>query len=133
MTLHDHVNYICKRGFFHVRDLFSLRRFLSEDDTNTAAHAFVTSILDYGNSLLHGISVHLIDKLQVLQNSSTRAIKKRRKLEHISEDIPKTKQRTYGDISFEKAAPELWNSFPNHIRGKSNSKRNKDPFIQNIW
>ncbi len=86
MSLNEHVNYICKRGFFHVRDLFSLRRFLSEDDTNTAAHAFVTFILDYGNSLLHGISVSLFDKLQVVQNSAVRAVKRRRKLDHISED-----------------------------------------------
>ncbi len=86
MTMHEHVNYICKRGFYHVKDLFSLRKFLDEKDTNTAAHAFVTSILDYGNSLLYGISGYLIDKLQVLQNAAVRAVKKKRKLDHISED-----------------------------------------------
>ncbi len=85
MTMQAHVNYICKRGYYHVKDLFSLRKFLDENDTNTAAHAFVTSIMDYGNSLLYGISDYLIDKLQVLQNSAVRAVKKKRKFDHISE------------------------------------------------
>ncbi len=86
MNLHKHINYICKRGYYHVRDLFELRKFLSETDTKTAAHAFVTSIMDYGNSLLYGASVASIEKLQVLQNTAVRAVRKKRKLDHISED-----------------------------------------------
>ncbi len=86
MTLQEHVNYICKRGFYHVRDLFSLRQFLSQKETNTAAHAFVTSILDYGNSLFYGISGYLVDKMQVLQNAAVRAVVKKRKFDKISKD-----------------------------------------------
>ncbi len=86
MTLQDHVNYICKKGFYNVKDLFSLRKFLNEKETNTAAHAFVTSILDYGNSLLYGISVNLIEKMQVLQNAAVKAVVKKKKFDHISED-----------------------------------------------
>ncbi len=86
MTLQEHVNYICKRGFYHVKDLFTLRKFLDQKETNTAAHAFVTSILDYGNSLFYGISGYLIDKMQVLQNAAVRAVVKKRKFDKISND-----------------------------------------------
>jgi hypothetical protein len=86
MTFKDHVNGVCRRGFYHVRDLFSLRKSLNEDDMKTAAHAFVTSILDYGNSLLYGISDYLIHKLQLVQNAAVRAVKHKRKFEHISKD-----------------------------------------------
>ena len=86
MTLQEHVNYVCKRGFYHVRDLFSLRKFLNQKETNTAAHAFVTSILDYGNSLFYGISGYLVEKMQVLQNAAVRAVVKKRKFDKISED-----------------------------------------------
>ncbi len=168
MNLHKHINYVCKRGYYHVRDLFELRKFLSETDTKTAAHAFVTSIMDYGNSLLYGASVASIDKLQVLQNTAVRAVRKKRKLDHISEDrvkihwlpiearikfkillmtwkcihnkapvylqellrivpghrtqyknmltVPKSKNKTHGDIAFGKAAPVLWNALPNELR-----------------
>ncbi len=86
MKLQEHVNYICKKGFYHVKDLFSLRKFLNQKETNTAAHAFVTSILDYGNSLFYGISGHLVEKMQVLQNAAVKAVVKKRKFDHISED-----------------------------------------------
>ncbi len=86
MTLQEHVSYICKRGFYHVKDLFTLRKFLNQKETNTAAHAFVTSILDYGNSLFYGISGYLIDKMQVLQNAAVRAVVKKRKFDKISKD-----------------------------------------------
>ncbi len=86
MTLHEHVNYICKKGFYHVKDLFALRKFLNQKETNTAAHAFVTSILDYGNSLFYGISQYLIEKMQVLQNAAVRAVVRKRKFDKISKD-----------------------------------------------
>ncbi len=86
MTLQEHVHQICKKGFYHVKDLFSLRKFLNQKETNTAAHAFVTSILDYGNSLFYGISGYLVEKMQVLQNAAARAVVKKRKFDHISED-----------------------------------------------
>ena len=31
-------------------------------------------------------------------------------------EVPKTKRPTWGDRAFRKAAPELWNELPNHVR-----------------
>ena len=33
-------------------------------------------------------------------------------------EIPKTKRPTWGDRAFQKAAPELWNELPNHVRNQ---------------
>ncbi len=85
MTMQKHVNYICKKGFYHIRDLFALRKILDEKKTNTAAHAFVTSILDYGNSLLYGMSAYLVEKMQKVQNAAVRAVRKVKKNDHITE------------------------------------------------
>ena len=38
-----------------------------------------------------------------------------RSMKSLNLHLPKTRTR-YGDRSFKKAAPELWNSIPNHIR-----------------
>ncbi len=53
-----------------------MRKSLDEDCTKILVNAFVTSTLDNGNSLLYGINKEYIHKLQVLQNSSARLIKK---------------------------------------------------------
>jgi hypothetical protein len=55
MNLKLHINNICKSGFYHVKNLSSIRNSLDEGSASIAAHAFITSKLDYGNSLLYGL------------------------------------------------------------------------------
>jgi hypothetical protein len=87
MSLETHVKNVCSNGFYHVRNLWKIRKFLSLEDTNIAAHAFVTSKLDYGNSLLGGAKKFLINKLQMVQNAAARAVTRTRKYDHISEKM----------------------------------------------
>ncbi len=47
-------------------------------------HTFMTSRLDYCNALLGGCSAHLINKLQMVQNSLSRVLTRTRKYDHIS-------------------------------------------------
>lgn len=54
------------------------------DATKTLVHAYVTSRLDYCNSLLYGISRELINKLQKVQNAAARLVTGTRKFEHIT-------------------------------------------------
>ena len=61
------VKYAVKR--FLVKQI---RKFLSADSTKTLVHAFVTSHLDYCNSLLYGISKYQVDRLQRVLNSAAR-------------------------------------------------------------
>ena len=49
-----HVTAVCKSSFFHLRDIFKIRRFLSYDTCRILIHAFITSRIDYCNSLLYG-------------------------------------------------------------------------------
>ena len=79
------VKKICKTGYFHLRNIASIRNNINEKDAKTLTHAFVTSVLDNGNSLLNGISKKNMNKLQVLQNSAARVVAKKRKFDHISE------------------------------------------------
>ena len=53
--------------------------------TERLVHAFVTSVLDNGNALLYGINKKLINKLQILQNSTARVVTMKRKFDYISE------------------------------------------------
>jgi hypothetical protein len=78
-----HIKNVCSSGFYHVRNLWKVRKFLS----NIAAHAFITSKLDYGNSLLGGAPEYLIHKLQMVQNATVRVVTKTSKYDHISDKM----------------------------------------------
>ena len=48
----------------------------------TIVHVLVTSRLDYGNAVLFGVNVRLIQKLQMVQNSAARLITQQRRHDH---------------------------------------------------
>jgi len=50
----------------------------------TLAHAFISSRLDYCDSLLFGIGVSMLAKLQTVQNAAARVITGTRKFDHIT-------------------------------------------------
>ena len=53
-----------------LRQLRLVRSSLNEESAKTLVHAFVSSRLDYCNSLLYGVSDELLHKLQVIQNAA---------------------------------------------------------------
>ena len=84
LKMDSQVKSICKAGFYHVKNLWRIRKFLNAEQANIAAHAFVTSKLDYGNALLGGVQKGLIKKLQSVQNAAARVVTKTGKYDHIS-------------------------------------------------
>ena len=68
LSLKSHVNNLCKKNYLHLRNLANIRKYLDKATTETAVHAFISSILDYGNSLLYGVPNAQTKKLQLMQN-----------------------------------------------------------------
>ena len=58
-----HVTSLCKSAYYHLYNLGKVRKCLSRGITEKFIHVFVSSRLDYGNSLLYGINSYLLDKL----------------------------------------------------------------------
>ena len=87
LNLEEHVKNVCKSGFYHVKNLWRIRKFLNQEQANIAAHAFITSKLDYGISLMGGAPKYLIKKLQSVQNAAARVVTKTGKYDHISEKL----------------------------------------------
>ena len=73
VSVDKQVTSICKSASYHLHNIAKIRKFISFKNCETLIHAFVTSKLDYCNSLLSGLSQNQIQRLQYVQNSATRS------------------------------------------------------------
>jgi len=64
----------------------TVRKSLTEDAATTIVHAFVTSRVDYCNSVFHCVSVASVQPLQNVLNVAARIILRKRKFDHITTD-----------------------------------------------
>ena len=79
-----HIGNICNKAFEGLYNIKQIRKFLSNEATKILIHAFVTSHLDYCNSLLSGLPKYQLDRLQKVLNSAARVIYLVPKFNHIS-------------------------------------------------
>ena len=76
---------MCKSTWFHLYTIGKIRSYLSDDQTKSVVHAYVTPKLDGNNALLVGPRrEYLIDKLQLVQNAAAKIITKSRKFDHVT-------------------------------------------------
>ena len=87
LTMRDHVQKICRSSSYQVRLLRVICGSLSIDACTMLVHAFVSSMLDYCNSLLAGISDELVNKLQSVLRSAARLILGKQKFDSVSADL----------------------------------------------
>uniref|UniRef100_A0A3Q2NWF9 Reverse transcriptase domain-containing protein n=1 Tax=Fundulus heteroclitus TaxID=8078 RepID=A0A3Q2NWF9_FUNHE len=84
MSFKSHIKQISRVSFFHLRNIAKIRNILSRSDAEKLVHAFVTSRLDYCNSLLSGIPQNAVQSLQLIQNAAARVLMKINQRDHIS-------------------------------------------------
>ena len=74
LNMSEHITKLCACAFFYIYNIRRIRKYLPRDSAETLVHAFISSRLDYGNSLLFGLPQYQIQKLQRVQNASARLI-----------------------------------------------------------
>ena len=84
LNMSHHVHSVCRTGYYHLRNIGRIRRYLTLDATKTIVHALVTSRLDYCNLLLYGLPANHLVKMQCLQNACTRVITRTGRRSHIT-------------------------------------------------
>jgi len=57
---------------------------MTSDTAKTFVHAFISSRLDYCNSLLYGVGDGLLKKLQAVQNAASRIVTGAKTFDHIT-------------------------------------------------
>ena len=87
MSLSPHVNTIVKGAFYQIRNISKIRKYISTSTTEILIHSFVSSKLDFCNSLLFGAQKRDIAKLQSVQNEAARIIAGLKKRDHITEAL----------------------------------------------
>ena len=74
LSMNSHINKVCNASFYYLHNIRRIRKHLSCDSLETLIHAFVSSRLEYCNSLLYGLPQVEIDKIQRVQNAAARLI-----------------------------------------------------------
>ena len=81
MTMEKHVNARVQSAYFQIRNIWTIRKYLSKHTTRTSE---VTPKLDYCNALLAESCQYLIKKLQRVQNAAARLVNKLKKRSRIT-------------------------------------------------
>ena len=88
LSMKEHVQRICQSSFHQLRQIRTVCTSLTRAACESLVHAFVSSRLDYCNSMLFGINESLLDKLEsVLRTAARLVLQKRKFFDLISTDI----------------------------------------------
>jgi len=68
LTFAPHVKRVAAQCFHHLRQLWTIRCALSDDNTRMLVHALISNRVDYRNSILHCVAVV---RLRPFQHSIT--------------------------------------------------------------
>ena len=84
LIMSAHMTAVSRSCLFQLRQLRTVRHSLSMDAAKTLVSAFISSRLDYCNSLLAGVTSGLLTKLQSVQNAAARFATMSWKFDHIT-------------------------------------------------
>ena len=83
-SMATHITKMCGTAFYQLHNISRIRKYLSQDAAETLIHSFITSRVDYCNSLLYGVPAYQLEKLQRVQNAAARLIFMEHKFCHIT-------------------------------------------------
>ena len=84
LSMVDHITKTSSAAFYHLYNIRRIRKYLTKECTETLIHAFISSRLDYCNSLLFGVPECHLHKLQRVQNAAARLVVQESRFCHIT-------------------------------------------------
>lgn len=84
MSLEHHSKILIRNCFFQLRNISKIRSLVSRPELEMIVHAFISSRLDYCNSLFTCLNKKSVGRLQTVQNAAARLLTNTRKREHIT-------------------------------------------------
>ena len=84
MSCDSDIKQVPRTDFSHLRNIVKIRNILSQTDAEKLVHAFVTSRLDYCNSLLSGCPSMSLESPRLVQNAAARVLTGTRRRDHFT-------------------------------------------------
>ena len=84
LSMNSPIDKVCNASFYYLHNITRIRKHLSRGSSETLIDAFVSSRLDYCNSLLYGLPRVQIDNIQRVQNAAARLIFEQPRFCHIT-------------------------------------------------
>ena len=84
MKMNKHVNRTTSTAYYHLSKISKVRKQFNRSTTETFVNTFITSRLDYCNSLICSLPNKLLQKLQRVQNSAAKLIMLKKKRDHVT-------------------------------------------------
>ena len=84
MNMEQHLNSVCRSGYYQLRNIGHIRCYLTNDATHSLVNGLVASRLDCCNALLSGLHQTSINKLQRVQNTVAWIVTRTSRYSHIT-------------------------------------------------
>ena len=84
LNMNDFIIRKCQSATFNLRSIYRARKYLTTDETKSLIHAFVSSQLDYANSLLYGVPNVQLNRLQKIKKLCSTCHSKSHRFDHVS-------------------------------------------------
>ena len=112
--IREHIAIVCRTSHFPLRNIGSMRRYLTTETFATLLYSLISFKFDYCDSLLIELPETQINSFQRIQNSAARFVSRWPRQEHITPSEPTREQtnKKFGDRVFSVCGPVLWNRLP---------------------
>lgn len=84
LLFNKQISAVVKSSFYQLRQIAKIKSLLSPSNLEIVIHSFITSRLDYCNSLYSGLPQNALSRLQLVQNAAARLLLGLRKRDHIT-------------------------------------------------
>ena len=86
LSVQQHISSVCRAAYLELRRIASIRPYLTQSATAQLVCflSAMTSRLDYCNSILAGLPLKLISRLQRVQNNAAKLVLRKSKYDHVT-------------------------------------------------
>ena len=85
LHMKHHINMITSNAWYHIKNIYKIRKYLNNKTAEKLVHRFWLSKLDLYNNLLYGLTKTSISKLQRVLNSAAKLITGVKKYDHVTD------------------------------------------------
>ena len=84
LSMQQHISSVCRAAYLELRRIASIRPYLTQSATAQLVSSAITSRLDYCNSILAGLPLKQISRLQRGQNNAAKLVLRKSKYDHVT-------------------------------------------------